>query len=148
MICSQQVVGMKSFQTGLFSCTLLLLAFAEGAISRIFAQTRFEPRPDDPRIIAVIEGRKRLNAAPATGNVGTVDALLAPDVVVNSPINRVVDRANVLGRVRSSEIRQPETAVNIEFAGVRGELVVSMGGNRASCGGHAERWQDRASTVY
>jgi hypothetical protein len=90
-------------------------------------QTRFEPGPGDPRIIAAIASRNRLNAALVTGDLATAETLFAADFVVNSPINRVVDRANVLGRVRSSEIRQEQTVLNIEFAGVRGEYVVLMG---------------------
>jgi hypothetical protein len=118
---------MKILQVCFFSWALLLIDFAGGAASPTLAETRFEPGPGDPRITAAIASRNRLNAALVTGDLATAETLFAADFVVNSPINRVVDRANVLGRVRSSEIRQAETVLNIEFAGVRGEYVVLMG---------------------
>ncbi|WP_164976206.1 nuclear transport factor 2 family protein [Oleiharenicola lentus] len=99
-----------------------------GAATPAAAQsTRFEPAPDDPRIIAVIANRDRLNAALRTGDASVVDGLLASDFVVNAPIGQVVDRANLLGRIRTGEVRQEETVLNLKFAGVRGNLVVLMG---------------------
>jgi hypothetical protein len=99
------------------------------------AQTRFEPRADDPRITAAIASRNRLNAALVTGDVATAETFFAADFVVNSPTNRVVNRTEVLGRVRSGEIRQEETVLNLEFAGVRGEYVVLMGEETVRPGG-------------
>jgi hypothetical protein len=99
------------------------------------AKTRYEPGPDDPRITAAIANRHRLNAALVTGDFATAETLFAEDFVVNSPINRVVDRANVLGRMRSGEIRQEETVLDIEFAGVRGEYVILMGEETVRPGG-------------
>jgi hypothetical protein len=126
---------MKTLRVCFFSCALLLINFAGGAASPTLAETRFEPGPGDPRITAAIASRNRLNAALATGDLATAETLFAADFVVNSPINRVVDRANVLGRVRSSEIRQEETVLKIEFAGVRGEYVVLMGEETVRPGG-------------
>jgi hypothetical protein len=63
-----------------------------------------------------------MNAATMAGDVAQELAQGAGE-----PVRRERYRANVLGRVRSSEIRQPETAMNIEFAGVRDDVVVIMG---------------------
>jgi len=50
------------------------------------------------------------------------------DLVVNAPINRTVDRENVLARYRSGEISyEAGTVRDIEFAGVRGDAVVITG---------------------
>ena len=118
---------MRTLQACFFSCMLVLSSFVGSMVHPASAQTRFEPGPNDPRLLAAIASRDRLNAALGTGDFATAETLFAADFVVNSPINSVVDRTNVLGRVRSSEIRQEETVLKIEFAGVRGELVVLMG---------------------
>jgi hypothetical protein len=107
-------------------CISLAEAAAQKA-ERALAQTRFEPGPGDPRITAAIASRNRLNAALVTGDLATAETLFAADFVVNSPTSRVVDRTDVLGRMRSGEIRQEETVLKIEFAGVRGDYVVLMG---------------------
>ena len=64
-----------------------------------------------------------------SGDVSALESLMAPDLLVNAPINKVVDRANVLARVRASQIRyEPSDEVNtLEFVGVRGDCVVVMG---------------------
>ena len=64
-----------------------------------------------------------------SGNdVATMETLFAPDLVVNSPVNMVVSRDNVLARMRSGQISYEDNAqINIEFVGVRGDSVVIMG---------------------
>jgi ketosteroid isomerase-like protein len=91
--------------------------------------TRYEPSANDPRIVAVLEASRRLGVAMTSGDVSALESLMAPDLLVNAPINKVVDRANVLARVRASQIRyEPSDEVNIlEFVGVRGDCVVVMG---------------------
>jgi hypothetical protein len=56
-----------------------------------------------------------------------VEALTAPDVVVHAPINMVVTRENVLGRLRNGQISYDNVERTIAFAGVRGDTVVLMG---------------------
>jgi hypothetical protein len=61
-------------------------------------------------------------------DLSSIEALFAPDLVVHSPINRVVDRGNVLARIRDGQIRyEPNVERKIDFAGVRGDAVVVMG---------------------
>jgi len=55
--------------------------------------------------------------------------LLAVDLVVNAPINRVVDRDNLFERIRRHEVHYADgpSTTNIEFAEARDDLVVIMG---------------------
>ena len=91
-------------------------------------QTVYEPSPDDPRIKAVLEARTRAADAATRQDWKTVEDLFAPDVVVHSPINRVVQRDDIVARFRNGQIAaEPDTAtVRLEFVGVRGDSVVIM----------------------
>ncbi|HEY1930005.1 MAG TPA: nuclear transport factor 2 family protein [Caulobacteraceae bacterium] len=90
--------------------------------------TWFDPSPDDPRIVAALAAQKRLLNVPATEAAAMMDEMLAPNAVVNAPINRVVGRDSVIERVRAGQIAyEPNAVRNIEFAGVRGDHVIIMG---------------------
>lgn len=53
---------------------------------------------------------------------------MAPDIVVNAPINKVVNRKNIIGRLKAAQISyEPETQQTFDFVGVRGDMVVVMG---------------------
>ena len=92
------------------------------------APTVYEPSMNDPRIVAALNARKRLGAAMLSGDFKAVETIFAPDLVVHSPINMVVNRENVLARLRSGQISyEPNVEERIEFAGVRGGAVVLMG---------------------
>ena len=53
---------------------------------------------------------------------------MAPDIVVNAPINKVVGRTNIIGRIKAAQLSyEPEHSETIDFAGVRGDMVVIMG---------------------
>jgi len=53
---------------------------------------------------------------------------MAPDLVVNAPINKVANRDNVIGRIKANQISyEPDVVRNIEYAGVRDDVVVIMG---------------------
>ena len=53
---------------------------------------------------------------------------MAPDLLVNAPINKVANRDNVIGRIKANQIsHEPDVVRNIEYAGVRGDVVVIMG---------------------
>jgi hypothetical protein len=92
------------------------------------ARTVYAPSMNDPRIVAALNARKRLGEAMLSGDFKTVETIFAPDLVVHSPINMVVNRENVLARLRSGQISyEPNVEERIEFAGVRGGAVVLMG---------------------
>ena len=108
------------------SATTMAHAVAEAAPAGAQERTVYEPSASDPRIVAAMAARRRMEMS---GNdVATMETLFAPDLVVNSPVNMVVSRDNVLARMRSGQISYEDNArINIEFVGVRGDSVVIMG---------------------
>ena len=90
--------------------------------------TIYEPSEDDPRIVAALAAMARLVEPMATVDVPRIEALMAEDMVVNAPVNKAVKRDNVIGRLRAGQISyEPGVVTNLEFVGVRGDLVVIMG---------------------
>jgi ketosteroid isomerase-like protein len=91
-------------------------------------QTVYEPSANDPRIVAVLDTQKRAQAAAGRADWNAVEQSFAPDVVVHSPINRVVNLENIMGRFRAAQIgAEPGAERRLEFVGVRGDSVVVMG---------------------
>ena len=61
-------------------------------------------------------------------DIAGVEALMAPDILVHAPINKVVDRKNIIGRLKASQISYESAAEEVtDFVGVRGDMVVIMG---------------------
>jgi hypothetical protein len=90
--------------------------------------TIYEPSADDPRIVAVLAAIQRLEAAMRAENIVGIEALMATEMLVNAPINKVVNRDNVIGRIGSGQISYESDIVrNIDFVGVRDDVVVVMG---------------------
>jgi hypothetical protein len=92
-------------------------------------QTVYEPSANDPRIMAVLETQKRAEDAARRADWKAAEDFFAPDVVVHSPTNRVVNREDIMARMRSGQIgAEPDSGVRrVEFVGVRGDSVVVMG---------------------
>lgn len=108
----------------------LVLAITVGAVMPTWpaqgpVRTIYEPSASHPRIKAALAARARMETS--GGDVTVMEQLFADDLVVNAPINRVVNRDNVLGRMRSGQIGYEEAQSVIEFVGVRGDAVVIMG---------------------
>jgi len=92
------------------------------------SNTVYEPSANDPRVVAALAARKRCQRAMLAGDIAAVEALLEPDLLVNAPINKVANRENVIARLKASQISyEPEVEETIDFAGVRGDVVVIMG---------------------
>lgn len=92
------------------------------------AERQSEPSDTDPRVTAALEAQERLGEAMQAGDVDAIDQLFAADMLVNAPINRAVNRANVMARYRAGEISyEPGWERKIEIAAVQGESVVIMG---------------------
>jgi Domain of unknown function (DUF4440) len=92
------------------------------------SSTIYEPSPSDPHIVAALAARKRLGEVMRALDIAGVETLMAPDLLVNAPINRVVDRNNVIERLKASQISyESEASETIDFVGVRGDMVVIMG---------------------
>ena len=93
-------------------------------------QTVYEPSATDPRIVAVLDAQQRFEAAGRRGDWKAVEeTFFAPDLLVHAPVNRVVNRDDVMARMRNGQIAyEPETGEHrVEFIGVRGDTVVVMG---------------------
>jgi ketosteroid isomerase-like protein len=94
----------------------------------VASDTAYEPSASDPRIIAALAARKRLGEVMHAVDIAAVEALMAPDIVVSAPINKVVDRKNIVARLRAQQISyEPEFTETLDFVGVRGDMVVIMG---------------------
>ena len=90
--------------------------------------TVYEPSPTDPRVVAALAAQKHLQEVMQAHDFKGIEALMAPDLLVNAPINKVANRDNVIGRIKANQISyEPDVVRNIEYAGVRGDLVVIMG---------------------
>jgi len=90
--------------------------------------TTYEPSASDPRIVAALAARRRLGEVMRALDIAGIETLMAPDLLVNAPINKVVDRNNVIGRLKANQISYETEAVEtIDFVGVRGDMVVIMG---------------------
>ena len=92
-------------------------------------QTVYEPSANDPGIKGVLDARERVAQAARRADWTVVESGFAPDVVVNSPTNRVVALADIVARFRSGQIgAEPDSSDDrLEFVGVRGDSVVLMG---------------------
>ena len=91
-------------------------------------QATFEPSANDPRILGALDAQERLGVAMQRLDLGAIETLMARDLVVHAPINMVVNRDNVLARLRGGQISyEPNVERNVAFAGVRGDSVVIMG---------------------
>lgn len=91
--------------------------------------TRFDPAADDPRIAAALDARARLDRAMQAGDLDTLGALFAPDLIVHIPSGRVVDGAKVLAVYAKAgqAVYDGGMTVTFDFVGLRGGDVVMMG---------------------
>jgi ketosteroid isomerase-like protein len=94
--------------------------------------TRYDPSPDDPRIVAALAARAALDHAMAAGDVSTIATLFAEDLVIQIPRNRVVDRARILAAYGQGgqALYQSGLTLILDFVGVRQSGVVMMGEER------------------
>jgi hypothetical protein len=53
--------------------------------------TVYDPSPSDPRILAALAARKLLGEVMRAVNIAGVELLTASGILVNAPINKVVD---------------------------------------------------------
>ncbi|HXZ87021.1 MAG TPA: nuclear transport factor 2 family protein [Candidatus Binataceae bacterium] len=82
---------------------------------------------DDSQVQAALDAQARLGDAMRRLDLDAVEKLFAPDLVVHAPINAVVNRSDVLARLRGGKIGYEESERQVEFAEVRGDSVVIMG---------------------
>ena len=90
--------------------------------------TVYDPSPTDPRILAALTARKLLGEVMRAVDIAGVESLTASDILVNAPINKVVDLKDIIGRLKANQISYESAAEEvIDFVGVRGDMVVIMG---------------------
>lgn len=81
-----------------------------------------------PVIAAALAARARLDAGFAAQDVEAVAALSAPDLIVNTPANRVARLETVLGFFKAGRMNYESLDVTIEGVDARDNHVVIMGG--------------------
>ena len=83
----------------------------------------------DDRLAGALAARRRMSDAFRAGDLDALHDLLAVDLVVQAPINRVVDHDDLFDRIRRHEVHHADgpATTNIEFIDTRGDLVVIMG---------------------
>jgi Domain of unknown function (DUF4440) len=64
------------------------------------------------------------------GNAGAVDEMLSDEFVVNSPLNNVVDKKQLVGMIRSGVLTFSEFTQDIERINRFGDVVLVMGADR------------------
>jgi ketosteroid isomerase-like protein len=82
---------------------------------------------EEPAIAAALAARARLDAAFAAQDVKGVAAVLAKDLVVNTPANRVARLETVIGFFNAGRMNYESVDVTIEALEARGDHVVFMG---------------------
>jgi hypothetical protein len=81
-----------------------------------------------PRIAAALEAVTRFDDAILSKDEAVFESLLADDVVVNNPFNRIATKADALNNLRTGLIDYTTLDRSIEYAAPRGEHeVVLMG---------------------
>ena len=118
---------------GMFLASILRARVPVGIIvlamsASLASDTVYEPSASDPRVVAALAAQKRLGEVMQAVDIAGVETLMAPDLLVNAPINKVANRDNVIARLKASQISyEPGYERTIDFAGVRGDVVVIMG---------------------
>ncbi len=120
--------GLTRKARGLTSIALLLTGSAMAEWKA--ANEQVAAAAKEPRIAAVLEAVNTMDAALVKDDHAAFAALLAKDLVVNNPQNGIsisgaTGRRNTAGLISySSYVR------SIEYAGMRGEMVLLMGDER------------------
>lgn len=103
-----------------------LILFALLAAGSVHAKDD-QPWAKDPVVAEALKAIDQIDAAVLVQDAEGFAALLASDLVVNSPRNIVNFREQTLGTFRAGAIDYSAYERKIEFAGVRGDGVVVMG---------------------
>jgi hypothetical protein len=80
-----------------------------------------------PRIAAVLAMRERLDAAAIARDMPTIEAALAPDVILNGPNNLTNDRASIIANIKAGKLTHGSLERTIDYAAERGADVILMG---------------------
>jgi ketosteroid isomerase-like protein len=92
-----------------------------------FASDEAAAAAEQPGAAEALAARAALDAAFAAQDVDAVASVCTPDLVVNTPGNRVARLEQVLGFFRAGLMNYEEAEETIELVEPRGDLVVIMG---------------------
>lgn len=108
--------------------TILIFLTGVASMTSSAQTTVYEPSPTDPRVVAALAAQKRLEEVMLAHDIKGTEALMSSELLVNAPINKVATRDNVIARMKANQISyEPDVVRTIDFAGVRGDVVVIMG---------------------
>jgi hypothetical protein len=80
-----------------------------------------------PRIAAALAVRDRLDNAVIARDMATIEATLAPDVILNGPNNRMNDRASIIANIKAGRVDHGVLERSVEYAAERGNDVILSG---------------------
>jgi Domain of unknown function (DUF4440) len=81
----------------------------------------------DTRIKAVLDSVAQMNKAILNQDAERFDSLLAPTLVVQNPLNRVISRDVVMKLFRNGQINFDRYDWTVDYAGLHGSDVIVMG---------------------
>lgn len=135
-----------------FAVTALLIVVsampASAQVVTSFASDAARDAARDPRIAAALAAGEGVARATTTHDVDGFGAVQAPELVVNSPANRVLTAAQTIGAFRAGLIDYASSERVIEYAAVRptgevllmgAEHITPRGATRNA--GHAETYR-------
>jgi hypothetical protein len=80
-----------------------------------------------PRIAAALAARTRMDKAAIDRDMDQIRALLAPDIVLNGPNNKINDSAAILANIAAGRVNHGTMDRTIEHVAERGSDVIMMG---------------------
>ena len=110
--------------------TLVLIFTASASAEWKAASSEVAAAAKEPKIAAVLEAVNAIDAALIKDDHGAFAALLAKDLVVNNPQNRISISGATGRRNTSGLISYSRYVRSVEYAGMLGEMVLLMGDER------------------
>lgn len=104
----------------------LIAAFATNAGTNVIAPAAAEA-VKRPRVAAVLAMRERMDAAAIARDMATIEAALAPEVILNGPNNLTNDRTAIIANIKAGRLTHGSLERTIEYAAERGADVILMG---------------------
>jgi hypothetical protein len=104
----------------------LIAAFAANAGTNVIAPAAAEA-VKRPRVAAVLAMRERMDAAAIARDMATIEAALAPEVILNGPNNLTNDRTAIIANIKAGRLTHGSLERTIEYAAERGADVILMG---------------------
>lgn len=80
-----------------------------------------------PRIAAALAMRNRMDTFTIDRNLTSIEATLAPEMILNGPNNRVNDRSSIIKNIGAGQVTHGAMERTIEYAAERGRDVIFMG---------------------